>query len=103
MAAKTPSPNAAPRPDMKPLTGPKAKLRRMQIRLTGPIGTAAISPIMTPETISMMKFISGLGRKAERRKFAASRQDRGRSDGGDGFSVSTNRKGLPVAFPVKAK
>ena len=51
MAAKMPSPSAAPRPETKPFTGPKAKVRRMQIRLTGPIGTAAISPITTPDRI----------------------------------------------------
>ncbi len=49
MAAKMPSPRAAPRPETKPFSGPKAKLRRMQIRLTGPIGAAAISPITIPD------------------------------------------------------
>ena len=36
-------------PETKPFSGPSAKVRRMQMRLTGPIGTAATRPISTPD------------------------------------------------------
>src|ERR1700759_3265840 len=59
--ANTVSPTAAPRPDTKPLSGPKARVRRMQIRFTGPMGTATISPITTPETMRSRRSIPDWG------------------------------------------
>src|ERR1051326_180064 len=49
--ANAPSPSAAPRPDTNPFTGPKANVRRIQMRFTGPIGAATMIPITTPERI----------------------------------------------------
>jgi hypothetical protein len=49
--AKTVSTTAAQRPETKQFSGPNDSVRRMQIRLTGPIGTATTSPITTPDTI----------------------------------------------------
>ncbi len=47
--ANTVSPTEAPSPDTNPFSGPKASVRRIQIRFTGPMGTATISPITMPE------------------------------------------------------
>ncbi len=48
IVANSASPRAAPRPAMKPFTGPNASVRRMQMRFTGPMGAAAINPMTTP-------------------------------------------------------
>ncbi len=47
--ANVPSPSAAPSPETRPTIGPKVSVRRMQMRFTGPIGTATIRPIRMPE------------------------------------------------------
>src|ERR1700722_8767681 len=46
--ANIPSPIAAPSPDTNPVSAPYASVRRIQIRLMGPIGAATRNPMIRP-------------------------------------------------------
>jgi hypothetical protein len=41
---------------MKPFIAPKASVRLMQMRLTGPMGAAAINPIRMPANMRTIRF-----------------------------------------------